>query len=720
MGARVWTFVAVACLVAGGTVGARATATPVATGLPDGVPPAALRAEPALPVPHGWPFADAFPRTSGTGRLVPGAFEWSDFLYDDHGAKGHQVAASVTSLAAPAGTYVYPSGPANMNGADIFRTAIGSTGAATWWRVDWNTLVDPNVPVAEFALDTDNNSRTGVAAWPGGAGVRSAGIDKALILSARGAWLVDAATGHRRSLGAPIVDLAARSFLLAVPRALLDPQGTWRVRLAAGLANATGDGFQSVPLTDGAGAGQPAVYNVTFRSSSQESAASNYWMDRAQASALAAGDVSGFAATVAWPDLAGGRTTPEPQPTGYSNRWYVSSLDLGQGVTTKSNPNGLTMNFLGRVQPYAIYVPTHYASAGSVPLTWMLHSLDENHNQYGALNPRFVTAACEARKSICVTTLGRGPGGWYYDEAEVDFWEVWNRVAAAYRVDPERTVLSGYSMGGWGTYKLGLAHPDLFSKAVVLEGATVCGTRPLPGLPLHAGPGHCATDGDSVPLIDSARNLPYVISQGALDELAPLTGAMLDVQRFQDLGYRLRLELYPTADHLAYPTFDDFTEQAAQMDGARRVHNPTQVTYAWAPALDRADLGIGATGAYWIGALKARAVAPGSVARVDAISNALPDPTMSVVTKTTFLGGSPFPGIAIDQQWVLGAPATLRPVIVLTFSNVAHAAVDLARAGIRGAGKLDVTTDGPVTLHLVGAAGPDLTVTSGRHIVTFR
>src|SRR5688500_10718106 len=56
--------------------------------MPERVPPAAGRSEAAMPVPQGWPFRDAFPRVSGTGRLIEGALEWSDWLYDDHGATG--------------------------------------------------------------------------------------------------------------------------------------------------------------------------------------------------------------------------------------------------------------------------------------------------------------------------------------------------------------------------------------------------------------------------------------------------------------------------------------------------------------------------------------------------------------------------------------------------------------------------------------------------------
>ena len=62
---------------------ATAGAAPAA-GLPDGVPAAATRPEPRLPVPRGWPFPESFPRTSGTGRLGGGASFWSASTQSAH------------------------------------------------------------------------------------------------------------------------------------------------------------------------------------------------------------------------------------------------------------------------------------------------------------------------------------------------------------------------------------------------------------------------------------------------------------------------------------------------------------------------------------------------------------------------------------------------------------------------------------------------------------
>ncbi|GAC1538484.1 MAG: hypothetical protein NVS3B12_23660 [Acidimicrobiales bacterium] len=676
----------------------RSAATPA--GLPDGVPPAALRAEPALPVPEGWPYPDAFPRTSGATRLASGALEYSGFLYGDHGAAGLPVQSPVAGLAPTVGTYAYPTGMALENGANIFRASVAPSKAGSLLRVDWNTLADKNVPIAEFGIDTGHGSTTRM--WPAGAGVSSDGLSSTVLVSAKGAWLIDPATGQKTPLPAPVVDMDARTFLVTVPASLLDPTGTWKVRLVAGLANAAGDGFAPVTPDRGAAPGQPAVYDVGFRTYRQEPEANNYWMERTQATALAKGDVTPFVASVDWAALRAGRTTPEPVPTGYTNRWFVSSQDFGQGVRRSSGSSSPDPVFLGRVQPYAVYVPMTYDPSKATKLTWILHSLSVQHNQYGSLNPNFVQQACEQRHSICATTLGRGPGGWYFDAAELDFWEVWNRLAASYRLDTEHTVISGYSMGGWATYKLGLSHPDLFAKAVVLEGPVICGLRPAPGAPGAAMPGRCTTDGDSIPMIDSARNLPYLISQGAIDELVPVDGVLPDVAKFDSLGYRYRFELYPAADHLAYPVLDHFAEQAAQMNGPARVQNPGHVTYSWYPNLDRADYGIGSTGAYWVRNTKGRDVAPGSVSRVDAVSLARPEKITTAKTTGVLIPGDPFPAVVTEQTWKTGTPPPAQQVINLDLRNVGSLTLDLVRAGITGHAVINVVSDGQTTLVLSG------------------
>ena len=714
--------------------------------LPVGVPAAALRAEPTLRAPRGWPFAQRISRTSGTGRLHGGASYWTDFVYDDHGAAvpGGFATPGIAKLAPTQGSWSYPAGASRGNGADIFVAATGVDAKASYWRVDFNTLVDPDLPIAVWTFDTDGRASTGTARWPVSADIASPGIDKALVVSSRGAWLHDLRTDrytavHRQG-GGVTVDRTTRSFVARVPRRLLPVSGRWKVRLATGLGTPSGRSMAPALLAGVPQLGRSHAYNVAFRTVQQEKpvvvtsrttaqvaavqalAASdpalgqlgadgqarfvtgNFWSEDAQADALADGDVSAFARTIDWGALRARRSTPEPLVRGSSNRWYLSPLDLGQGVVTNAPTSGAgdgQPNVLGRVQPYAVYVPRTYRPSKRAPLTWILHSLDVNHNQYAAYDPRLLQQLCESRGSVCASTLGHGPDGWYYDEAEVDYWSVWREAAEAYTLDPQRTVITGYSMGGWATYHLGLAHPDLYAAAVTLAGPPRCGVS-LDGATLSnpAFGGPCTSDGSSAPLIGNARHVPFRIGQGTADQLVPFTSVEAQVGRFDGLGLRHRFVRYPGEDHLIWAVQDRFDTVVDGLGRPTVVRRPRDVDFTWRPALTRPGLGIGATTAYWTSGLAARRSAPGTTARVRATSMALPGREISLVRTRPVPITTPLPAVATALSWRAGAALPQSRRLDLDLTNVARLSVDMQRAGLR-CGTVRVRTDGPVTLRLV-------------------
>ena len=713
----------------------------VVDGMPEGVPPAARRPEPQLPAPSNWPFGEEFPRTCGAGRLAGGALFWTDFLYDDHGATGVPV-GDLKIQAPPRGTYVYPDGPAAGNGADIFRVAIGLTETHTWWRIDWNTLLDASVPIALFAFDTDP-ARTAANEWPAGARVRSKGIDLALRVSSGSAALIDLTTGATTPVEHS-VDMASRSFLAQVPRALVEPTGTWTVRLVAGLANATGDGFADVPAERGALPGQPNVYNVAFRTSEQEPPHLNFWSDSAQAAALSHGDVSEFAVTVPWAGLAAGETAPEPVITGPSTRWYVSSIELGQGVEqglAAENILSTKPQFLGRVQPYSICLPSTYAPGRALPLTLLLHSLALGQTQFAAIDPNLLHEVCEGRDSVVITPLARGPSTWYFDTGELDVWEVWARVAEQLGTDPNRTVISGYSMGGYAAYKLGLSYPQVFSQAVVLAGPPTCGVRLLPDVDIPADldpDSPCAREGDTWKLLGNARWLPYVIAHGLIDELVPFASAAEQVLELDRLGYRHRFTVYPLEDHVAWVFQDKFEDPISHMGTGLRQADPGHITFAWYPQLVRADLGIGPHQVWWLSELSADqsvTARRGAVAQVDARSYARPDPTHTVRHhRGVFLNFDPTPGLYSELDWRVGPPVGALPYLTLRLTGVAGLTVDVARAGLAAlpSSTITVATDTAAHITLGGLpagvevqldgqpAGPTVAVSAGRHRITLR
>ncbi len=758
---------ALLCLLGAGLLGAGSAAAQVPGDMPSDVPAAASSAPSSLPEPSStsWPFPSAFPQTSGTGRLAGGASLWSDFLYDAYGASSPQGLPTSnydqsSGLAARQGEYVYPPGPAANNGADIFRAAVGVHGGFSYWRVDWVTLADPSVPIAEWTFDTDNNPATGVSAWPAGAGVTSAGIDQALVVSSRGAWLVNPITGARTDLlangGHLTVDRNAKSFIVAVPRALMPVSGSWRIRLGAGLADGSGQNFAPPYVGNTTAGPSPTaerVYNVTFRTVGQEppvytsgtsdaqvvaaqqllaatpvgaalgldglarSITGNFWMEDDQADALAGGDVSKFSLLVDWSALGAAKNTGEPQPTGYSTRWYVSRLSLGAGqVVNDGNEGNFKPTLLERVQPYAVYVPTDYRSGHPLPLTWIEHSLEVNYNQYGALDPQLIQQLCQDRDSICATTEGFGPSGWYYGEAETDFWQVWRALAGSYSLDPERTSLTGYSMGGWASYKLPFEHPDDFAGTLVIDGPVICGVQVYPGVngPAQSDPA-CSQDGQSQPFVHNALWIPYVIDQTYADELVPTTGVIAQAQTFDRLGQRYDLFIHTGADHLVYATEDRFGDAVAALGKPVRKVNPGHFTYSWYPSLDNAALGIGATGDYWLSALTARNRAFGTIATVEAFDAARPERKVTDERFGPALVTQPLPGTETALRWKLGGRPAAHKRMTLRLTDVSSLTLD-ARAAKLLTGTITVVGDGATRLTIARLPAGTQVLEHGRRV----
>jgi hypothetical protein len=670
-------------------------AAPASPALPPGVPPAALAAAPVLAEPTAWPTAwgDGFPRTSGAGRYQRGAFFWSDFLYDDNGAIGVPPPTNESNGAPSPGTYRYPEPTAHANGADIFRVAIGrAADGATTWRVDWNTLADPAIPAAVFALDLDDDTATGDQAWPGNAALASPGIDAGVVLSAAGAWLVQEGTSIRVASTA----VEGRSFVATIPASVLAPSGTSVVRVAAGLADPEGDELRTLDAEHGALPGQPNVYNVAFRDYTDETPVRNAWFDSTQVAALTGGgDVSAFAVTLDWARLADGATDPEPLFSGWTNRWYVSSDELGHGIGEPPAGFDGGVIYLGRVQPYGIFVPSTYDGSDALPLTWMLHGALSNHNSAPAVSPKYLDAMCEDRGtigSICVSPLGRGPNGSYSGPAELDFWEVWNRVASAYRLDPDGTILSGFSMGGYGTYKLAMNHPEAFSAAAPLAANAVAEDEGdiRGGTGLHRLP--------------NLRWTPMYIWQGVLDELVPVDGAIATVDALDELDQRYVFDLYPAEDHVVSALQDGFEDVAEFMESIDATHRreavPPHITYTWtAPTAYQAGHGLGATGAWWVTGLAVRDDSGTAQAKVDATSHAVGGRSI-VPVRTPYTprpGGHPTPALRRTLSWQPDAPLLPQSALVeLALENTRLVSVDIRTAGLRSGGKITVTTDGVV------------------------
>ncbi len=154
--------------------------------------------------------------------------------------------------------------------------------------------------------------------------------------------------------------------------------------------------------------------------------------------------------------------------------------------------------------PYRIFVPEGYTPDRSWPLIIGLHGASGNENTWLDRRRRGETENLSKRLSqergyLLVAPSGRGPFTGYRGIGGQDVMDVLDRVLSIYNIDPERVYLTGHSMGGGGTWILGLRHAEKFAAIapIAASGRWVRSRHVKP----HA-------------------NLPVLFSQGAKDMVA--------------------------------------------------------------------------------------------------------------------------------------------------------------------------------------------------------
>ena len=301
--------------------------------------------------------------------------------------------------------------------------------------------------------------------------------------------------------------------------------------------------------------------------------------------------------------------------------------------------------------------------------------------------------SARTENSICATTEGFSDGQWYYGPAEVDFWDVWHQLALDYNLNPDTTVMSGYSMGGFASYKLALEYPDLFAQSMPLEGPVVCGERVAGSVETAAGGEQCETDGNTTPLIVNAKWIPYVMTYGAADELVPFTGRRGTGPKRSASSATAPPVLYPAQDHLVFATR---TIRARDTSSANleRVQNPGSFTFTWYPDLDSSSLGIGPTGDYWISGLKPRSSTPGELANGPARPLLRSDEPEQIVEHHTGVVNGPTPAVTDSLTWTPGLAPPTRQALTLNLTDVAALAVSTVSAKLKCA-TVTANMDGP-------------------------
>jgi predicted peptidase len=185
--------------------------------------------------------------------------------------------------------------------------------------------------------------------------------------------------------------------------------------------------------------------------------------------------------------------------------------------------------------PYALYLPPDYSKSGDKkwPLMLFLHGAGErgdNVERVAIHGPLHEVRQGKTFPFIIVAPLC--PTGQLWENEPL--LQLLAVVQTSHAVDSNRIYLTGLSMGGYGTWKLGLAAPDKFAAI-----APVCGGANMIDVIL-------GTRDKNLDL----KRLPIWEFHGAKDDVVPLSESERIVNSLKTAGHaNVKLTVYPDARH---------------------------------------------------------------------------------------------------------------------------------------------------------------------------
>jgi predicted esterase len=191
----------------------------------------------------------------------------------------------------------------------------------------------------------------------------------------------------------------------------------------------------------------------------------------------------------------------------------------------------------GEIMPYRLYVPTKYDPAHPWPLVVALHGLGTTEDSmFGPLYG--VTKLAEQHGVIVVAPLGyrvdagygafRAPGqtSRRSDLSEEDVLEVVQLVRRQYKIDENRIYLMGHSMGGYGTWALAAAHPEIWAALGPISGG---------GNPAN---------------VEKFKTIPEIVVHGDADNVVPVNSSRMMVEAMKKLGVEVKYIEVPGGNHI--------------------------------------------------------------------------------------------------------------------------------------------------------------------------
>jgi enterochelin esterase-like enzyme len=213
----------------------------------------------------------------------------------------------------------------------------------------------------------------------------------------------------------------------------------------------------------------------------------------------------------------------------------------------------------GSVQYYSLLVPPSYDGTRPFPLIVVLH---------GAHVKECIGAYQTKDWAIVMTPYGRGNTG-YREIGTNDVFTAMGEVQKEFTIDPDRVYLAGHSMGGHGTWYLGMHYPDRWAALNPMSGYGDyrVGGYSRPEIPDWQVPLYVSRS--AIFRVENALHLPVFDVHGAQDDDVTVEQSRRMTAALKQLGYEVVYDEHPDKGHwwgMDFPNATAFLKE--------RVRNP--------------------------------------------------------------------------------------------------------------------------------------------------
>ena len=219
----------------------------------------------------------------------------------------------------------------------------------------------------------------------------------------------------------------------------------------------------------------------------------------------------------------------------------LSLLPIGVAAQVIGDPPVLTPGLHNLMLPradesairYAISIPGNYSPSTPVPLILALHFGVRGGDAAGAGGDvmQILVGPALAELGAIIVAPDSVQGNWSSPENEKAVKALLDMVLAHYSIDEKKVAVTGYSMGGAGSWHFAEKFPERFSAAIPVAGrppASASGWR-LPVLAIHS------RDDQVAPFDPTEARIAELQKAGVNAKLIPLTGIThYQTYRFRD------------------------------------------------------------------------------------------------------------------------------------------------------------------------------------------